>query len=60
LDYYLDFAIEKQEAMAPESPFFFSVAGMSVEENIELLKKIEASNFRGHYGVKSFLPKCTR
>jgi dihydroorotate dehydrogenase (fumarate) len=47
LDYYLDFAIEKQEAMAPESPFFFSVAGMSVEENIELLKKIEASNFQG-------------
>jgi dihydroorotate dehydrogenase (fumarate) len=47
LDYYLDFAIEKQEAIASESPFFFSVAGMSVEENIELLKKIEASNFRG-------------
>jgi dihydroorotate dehydrogenase (fumarate) len=47
LDYYLDFAIDKQEAISPDSPFFFSVAGMSVEENIELLKKIEASNFRG-------------
>lgn len=47
LDYYLNFALEKQEAIAPEAPFFFSVAGMSVEENIELLRKIEASNFRG-------------
>ncbi|MDT2687563.1 dihydroorotate oxidase [Enterococcus gallinarum] len=47
LDYYLNFAIEKQEVIAPEAPFFFSVAGMSVEENIELLRKIEASNFRG-------------
>ena len=47
LDYYLNFALEKQEAIAPEATFFFSVAGMSVEENIELLRKIEASNFRG-------------
>lgn len=47
LDYYLNFALEKQEAIVPEAPFFFSVAGMSVEENIELLRKIEASNFRG-------------
>ena len=47
LDYYLNFALEKQEAITPEAPFFFSVAGMSVEENIELLRKIEASNFRG-------------
>lgn len=47
LDYYLNFALEKQEAIAPEAPFFFSVAGMSVEENIELLRKIKASNFRG-------------
>ena len=47
LDYYLNFALEKQEAIAPEAPFFFSVAGMSVEENFELLRKIEASNFRG-------------
>ncbi|MGH1805761.1 dihydroorotate oxidase [Enterococcus gallinarum] len=47
LDYYLNFALEKQEAIAPEAPFFFSVAGMSVEENIELLRKIEASIFRG-------------
>lgn len=47
IDYYLNFALEKQEAIAPEAPFFFSVAGMSVEENIELLRKIEASNFRG-------------
>lgn len=47
LDYYLNFALEKQEAIAPEAPFFFSVASMSVEENIELLRKIEARNFRG-------------
>ena len=23
LDYYLNFALEKQEAIAPEAPFFF-------------------------------------
>jgi len=47
VDYYLDYAIKKQQEMTQQVPFFFSVAGMSVAENIELLKKIQESDFEG-------------
>ncbi len=47
VDYYLDYAIKKQQEMTQQAPFFFSVAGMSVAENIELLKKIQESDFEG-------------
>ncbi|MFV0557865.1 MAG: dihydroorotate oxidase [Enterococcus sp.] len=44
-DYYLDYAIryEKEE----KRPLFFSIAGMSVAENVEMLQKIQASDFTG-------------
>ncbi len=44
-DYYLDYALKQQEKTS--RPLFFSVAGMSVAENIAMLKKIEASDFKG-------------
>ncbi|OTN76606.1 dihydroorotate dehydrogenase A (fumarate) [Enterococcus sp. 8G7_MSG3316] len=47
IDYYLDYAIKKQAEMPQDAPFFFSVAAMSVEENITLLKKIQSSAFEG-------------
>lgn len=45
IDYYLKYAIENQKNSA--SPIFFSIAGMSVEENIDMLKRIEKSDFHG-------------
>ncbi|EOT42525.1 dihydroorotate oxidase [Enterococcus dispar] len=43
--YYLEYALQQQERT--ERPLFFSVAGMSVAENIAMLKEIEASDFKG-------------
>ncbi|MGX7164444.1 dihydroorotate oxidase [Enterococcus massiliensis] len=43
--YYLDFAMEYQKKSS--TPLFFSVAGMSVEENIDMLKMIQESEFSG-------------
>lgn len=45
LDYYLDYVSEAQTKT--ETPIFFSIAGMSVAENIEMLEKIQASDFNG-------------
>ncbi|WP_122646993.1 dihydroorotate oxidase [Enterococcus mediterraneensis] len=45
LDYYLDYALSYQEKQT--RPLFFSVAGMSVEENLEMLWVIQKSNFNG-------------
>lgn len=44
-DYYLDYALnyEKQQAQ----PLFFSIAGMSAAENLEMLTMIEKSDFQG-------------
>lgn len=44
-DYYLDFALnyEKQQTQ----PLFFSIAGMSAAENLEMLTMIEKSDFQG-------------
>lgn len=43
--YYLDYALEQQKHQ--ETPLFFSIAGMSKEENIEMLKIIQDSTFSG-------------
>ncbi|EQA5379798.1 dihydroorotate oxidase [Enterococcus hirae] len=44
-DYYLDYALnyEKQQTQ----PLFFSIAGMSAAENLEMLTMIEKSYFQG-------------
>lgn len=44
-DYYLDYALnyEKQQTQ----PLFFSIAGMSAAENLEMLTLIEKSDFQG-------------
>ena len=45
IQYYLDYAIDRQDKF--ETPMFFSIAGMSVEENIEMLKIIQESEYNG-------------
>lgn len=45
LDYYLDYALAYQENN--QRPLFFSVAGMSAKEIIQILRKIESSSFNG-------------
>lgn len=45
LQYYLDYAIDRQDRF--DTPIFFSIAGMSVAENIEMLEIIQASDFNG-------------
>lgn len=45
LQYYLDYAIDRQDKF--DTPIFFSIAGMSVAENIEMLEIIQASAFNG-------------
>lgn len=47
IDYYLDYVLKRQTAFPDKNPAFFSVAGMSVEENMQLLKKIQESDFQG-------------
>lgn len=46
LEYYLEYMLELQET-APEEPYFFSMVGLSPEETHEILKKVEASDYRG-------------
>lgn len=43
--YYLDYALNYQENY--DAPLFFSVAGTSVQENIDLLQKVQDSGFSG-------------
>lgn len=45
LDYYLDYVIKRQKEGAKLQ--FLSVTGMSYEENISLLKKIQESEYEG-------------
>ena len=45
LDYYLDYVIERQKSGAKLQ--FLSVTGMSYDENIGLLKKIQESEYEG-------------
>nr|Q7Z892.1 RecName: Full=Dihydroorotate dehydrogenase (fumarate); Short=DHOD; Short=DHODase; Short=DHOdehase; AltName: Full=Dihydroorotate oxidase [Lachancea kluyveri NRRL Y-12651]AAQ01779.1 dihydroorotate dehydrogenase 1a [Lachancea kluyveri]AAQ04683.1 cytosolic dihydroorotate dehydrogenase [Lachancea kluyveri] len=46
-DYYLKYALEYQKNGSTSTPLFFSVAGMSVEENLKMLQKIQDSDFNG-------------
>ncbi|KAM3161351.1 Dihydroorotate dehydrogenase (fumarate) [Lachancea thermotolerans] len=46
-DYYLDYVLQYQKENPENVPPFFSVAGMSLNENLELLKKIQGSEYRG-------------
>lgn len=47
VDYYLKYVLNRQKSHPDSSAVFFSVAGMSVEENLNLLKKIQDSDFNG-------------
>ncbi|WP_285124025.1 dihydroorotate oxidase [Lactococcus petauri] len=44
-DYYLDYVLEVQQTQ--DKPTFFSIAGMSPEENLEMLDRIQKSAFSG-------------
>ena len=46
LDYYLDYLLELQESEANRT-FFLSLVGMSPEETHTILKKVQASDFKG-------------
>lgn len=43
-DFYLDYSLEHQ-SKNPQKTSFFSVAGMTLDENIDMLKKINNSSF---------------
>lgn len=43
IDFYLDYFTQNQENLT--KPMFISVAGLSLEENIEILQKIDHSDF---------------
>lgn len=47
IDYYLDYFLNRQESFPSENRPFMSVAGMSIDENIKLLHRMQDSNFRG-------------
>ena len=44
-NYYLDYVLEAQQNQ--DTPIFFSIAGMSPEENLEMLDSIQKSAFSG-------------
>jgi dihydroorotate dehydrogenase (fumarate) len=46
IDYYLDYQIKRQ-AHSPNELQFLSVAGMNYQENIAILKKVQASDYTG-------------
>ena len=46
--YYLEYALAYEKAQKkPNQPLFFSIAGMSVQENLEMLGEIEKSGLKG-------------
>ena len=46
--YYLEYALAYEKAQKNQNqPLFFSIAGMSVQENLEMLGEIEKSGFKG-------------
>ena len=46
--YYLEYALAYEKVQENQNqPLFFSIAGMSVQENLEMLEKIEKSGFNG-------------
>lgn len=46
LDYYLEYLLKLQET-EPERTFIFSMVGLSPDETHEILKKVEASPYKG-------------
>lgn len=44
-EFYLDYVLEQHEL--GNDNLFFSVAGLSLEENVEMLSRVNASNFQG-------------
>ena len=46
-DYYLKYVLDRQQSHPNEPAIFFSVAGTSAAENIEMLHKIQDSEFKG-------------
>lgn len=44
LDYYIDYAVKQQ---GNAKPVVLSVAGLSIDENIKMLKKVQESDFNG-------------
>ena len=46
LDYYLNYLLELQQT-EPNRTFFLSLVGLSLEETHALLKKVQASDFKG-------------
>lgn len=47
IDYYLEYVLDRQAKYPDAGPIFFSVAGMSVDDNINMLHKIQDSAFNG-------------
>lgn len=47
IQYYLDYAIQYEKKDTERPPLFFSIAGMSSDENISMLEQIQASEFQG-------------
>ena len=45
--YYLDYALAYEKENEGKQPLFFSIAGMSAAENLEMLTMIENSAFKG-------------
>ncbi|EGP5623791.1 dihydroorotate oxidase [Enterococcus faecium] len=46
--YYLEYALAYEKVQENQNqPLFFSIAGISVQENLEMLEKIEKSGFNG-------------
>lgn len=54
-EYYMSYVLDYQEKNPNLNPPFFSVAGMSVEENLKLLRRIQDSEF---YGVTELNLSC--
>lgn len=46
-DYYLDYVLNRQVIDKDNKPVFFSVAGMSISDNLEMLHKLQDSEFNG-------------
>lgn len=46
-DYYLDYVLKRQASDNDNKPVFFSVAGMSIADNLEMLHKLQDSEFNG-------------
>ncbi|CCE65154.1 hypothetical protein TPHA_0K00200 [Tetrapisispora phaffii CBS 4417] len=46
-EYYLDYALQRQKKHPDSEPLFFSIAGMSIDENLSMLEKLQNSEFNG-------------